>query len=443
MLKLLTSLISVLLLAPELRAAPQFILRNSLSEQFVVYGPKASPIRHFKSDRVPLDAALVAVSCERIKQALLNQLEGTVRRQINFGNEEEGKIFVVLHPRLDQPVLITPVRTAGPLNYRIDIPNEIEATRFIDAVTETILLEIVNRHSSDRFTQIPRWLAQGLAAQVQAIAPETLVLEQHRPMMRTKIQLDPIAEIRHSTTNFSALTLDELSWPEFLSQDKTARYRPNAQLFVAELLRLKDGQTCLRQMLGALPNHPQWQVAFMQAFEPHFKRLVDLEKWWQLTVVNLTGGDLGKVLSREESIERMDAALQVMVDVLHGFGAMPERNQISLQKIISNWEPRQQEPALEKVLGQLRVLRSRVQPDISPLLDSYRQTLESYLRHDRKNFLDLVFFRGSEDLRKTTCTRLDSLDQKREKIRQERRPKPSTREEAILSALEVTRRGNQ
>jgi len=249
MLKYRLILFCAALLAPKLCAESQFVTRQSLSEQFIVYGPKASPLRRFKSERVPLDSSLVAVSCERIKQALLGELDGTGRTQINFKNQNEGKIFAVLHPRASEPVVITPVPTAGPLNYRIDLPNEIEVPRLIDAVTETILLELVNRHSPNQLTEIPRWLTQGLAAHVQAVNPESLVLEQHLPVTRVKVRLDPIGEIRRNQPNFSALTFDELSWPEMVSPEKAARYRQSAQLLVGELLRLKNGRACLRQML--------------------------------------------------------------------------------------------------------------------------------------------------------------------------------------------------
>jgi hypothetical protein len=444
MLKYLLILICAVALAPTLRSEQDYVTRHSLSEQFVVYGPKASPLRRFKSERVPLDSSLVAVSCERIKQALLGELEGTGRRQINFKNQTEGKIYAVLHPKASEPVRITPIPTTDFLNYRIDLPNEIEATRLIDVVTETVLLEMVNRNASDRFTQIPRWLTQGLAAQVQAVNPESLVLEQHLPVTRVKVRLDPIAEIRRNRPDFSALTFDELSWPEMLSAEKAARYRQSAQLLVGQLLRLKDGRACLRQMLEELPNHSRWQIAFMRAFEPSFQRLVDVEKWWELTGVELTRGGAGKTLSHEQSVEQMDLALRVPVQVVQDFSAESKRNNLTLQEIISQWEPRRQNPAIEKAVSHLRVLHSRVRPEMVPLLEEYRRVLENYLQNDEKNLLGRIFARGNlEDLRATTRKQLDALDQRLTKFREQPKSIPSTREEAILSALEIAAQRKQ
>lgn len=444
MLKYLSILFCAAVFTPDLGAEQEYVFRRSLSEQFVVHGPKASPMRRFQSERVPLDSALAAVSCERIKQALLGEISGVERGRINFQNQSEGKIYVVLHPQITQPVVITPIPRAGTLNYRIDLPNQIEARRLIDAVTETVLLEIVNRHSSDQFTQIPRWLSQGLSAQVQMVASETLVLEQHLPITRVKQQVNPIAQIRRSVTNVAALTFDELSWPEALSPEKTASYRQSAQLFVAELARLKNGHASLRQMLDGLPNHPRWQVAFMQAFEPHFKQLVDVEKWWERTLVNLKGGGAGGRLSREQSLARIEAALQVPVQIIRDYGATSKRNHVTLQEIVSSWEPREQKPALRKVVSQLHILKSQGQPEMVPLLDEYRAVLENYLENHERNLLGRLLYRGNlEDLRERTRAQLDSLGQRLAKFRDVAQVIPSTREEAILSALEVAEQRKQ
>lgn len=438
MLKFLSILFCATLLAPDLFAEQEFVTRFSLSKQFVVYGPKAVPARRFQSQRVPLDAGMVAVSCERIKQAVIAELEGTERQKLNFSNQGEGKIYAVLHPKVGQPVIITPIPTSENLNYRIDLPNQIEAARLIEVITETVLLEMVNRRSTDQFTQIPRWLMQGMAAQVQSAAPETLVLEQHLPMTRVKLRPDPIAEIRKTLKNSSPLTFDELSWPEILSPEKAARYRECSHLLVHELLHLKNGRACLRKMLEVLPNHPSWQVAFMRGFESHFRQLVEVEKWWELTLVNLTGRDPNQVLSHEQSIERIDAALNVPVQVFHDFGALPDQSNLTLQEIVSNWEPARQTQALLKVVSQLRVLRLRVQPEIVALVDDYRTVLENYLQNQEKGLLKRVFTRSDlAELTQSICRRLNVLDQNRTALRNKPIPKPSTRDEAILSALEI------
>src|SRR4051794_32888462 len=101
MLKLLTILFCAAAFAPKVRAEREFIVRHSLSKQFVVYGPKASA-RYPVLQRLSLDPNLLTVSCERIKQVVLAELAGSERREINLRDFDEGKIYVVLHPGTEQ-----------------------------------------------------------------------------------------------------------------------------------------------------------------------------------------------------------------------------------------------------------------------------------------------------------------------------------------------------
>jgi hypothetical protein len=126
------------------------------------------------------------------------------------------------------------------------------------------------------------------------------------------------------------------------------------------------------------------------------------------------------------------------VQIRHDFGALPGRSNLTLQEIISDWESFRQKQALEKVIAQLRILRTRVQPELVMLVDEYRATLENYMQgEEKKPLLRRVFSRDShQDLRMVASDHLNLLDQKRAEFRS--RPKPSTREEAILGALEVS-----
>src|SRR5260221_309389 len=91
----------------------------------------------------------------------------------------------------------------------------------------------------------------------------------------------PFRSAKHSTGR-PPLSFEGLSWPSdaHLSGEAGDVYRASAQLFVHELLRFQDGRACLRTMLDGLPQHYNWQFAFLQGFKSHFQRLQDAEKWW-------------------------------------------------------------------------------------------------------------------------------------------------------------------
>ncbi len=421
-------------LISSLRADTEFVTTHSLSKQFVVYGPKTAPLQ--RGQRIPLDPALLAVSCERIKQTLLSELGSASQGQLISQNHSAGKIYVVIHPNARQSMVITPIRQSRSFNYRIDLPNEIDPAHLIEAVTQATLLELVNRKSPENFTQIPRWLAQGLAAQVQSVSPETIILQRDLHVSGEIKRVNPMAKIRQDLQNYEPLTFEELSWPDELPRSRTGAFEACSHLFASELLNLKKGDACLREFLAELPKHLNWQVAFLSAYQPHFKTLVDVEKWWGLRIVNLTGRDAAQRWSREQSLERIDAALRVPVKV-HSTKTMPDRTELPFQEIISQWEPAQQKAALSKAVGQIHVLRPRVQPEFASLLDNYRVTLETYLqRGEKAGFFRRIFSRDDlTETRKATEIQLDSLDKLRSEMR--KKAKTSTREQAMLSALEV------
>src|SRR5436190_2265417 len=90
---------------PAFAAEP--IIITSISKQFVVRGePQRSMLAaSAKDDFVYLDPATLAVTCERVKQAL--------RRELGWTDQWRGIIYVNIHPmRFDneQPDII-PIRT--------------------------------------------------------------------------------------------------------------------------------------------------------------------------------------------------------------------------------------------------------------------------------------------------------------------------------------------
>ena len=118
--------------------------------------------------------------------------------------------------------------------------------------------------------------------------------------------------------------------------------------------------------------------------------------------------------------------------------AGPSGSDSTLQDIILKWEPARQKGLFVKVLGQLRALRMRIQPEAVELVDEYCFALENCLKNGQKDpvFILRAFTRNdAAAIRQSTCAKLDELDQKRALLR--KNTHPSTREEAVLSALEV------
>jgi hypothetical protein len=193
-------------------------------------------------------------------------------------------------------------------------------------------------------------------------------------------------------------------------------------LFVCELLRLPDGRACLRQMLARLPENLNWQTAFFYAFAPHFQRLIDVDKWWSLHVVHLTGQGFVSVWTPAEICQQLDEILTTPIEVRLSAQELPLATRVKLQSILIEWDFSRQQLALRQKLNLLQALRLRAPPASAGLVEDYRQTIDAYLRHRgesggtarRTNTLP-----NARLIVKETSRHLDELDARLEALRKQ------------------------
>jgi len=366
---------------------------QSVSGQFVVNGPaQYSPPVHLpgmatNANLVRLEPALLSVSAERIKDSLRRKLG------IEPNAPWQGKIFLVLHPAQspDEDVTIVSQPFLNSWNYQVQLPDVLPQTRFLRAMTGVLLQELANRNATGaRAAEIPGWLTDGLSQQLSAAsspeiilsAPGKLVngLPQNR-MVTTQRGLDPLADARRVLRDHAALTFEQLGWPADaqLTGGDGGVYRASAQLFVSELLGLKDGPAHLRVMLASLPGCYNWQTAFQGAFREYFPRPLDLEKWWALQVVSFLAHGPGPRWTPAVSREKLDEILSVPVEVWTSSNALPVRAEVSLQAVIRNFEPPRQTAILQIKLRDIELAQLRMAAPLAALTDEYRLAVASYL----------------------------------------------------------------
>ena len=218
------------------------------------------------------------------------------------------------------------------------------------------------------------------------------------------------------------LTFEDLSWPteQALAGDAGELYRGSAQLFVGELLRLPDGRACLRTMLAQLPQHYNWQFAFLGAFHAHFERPLDVEKWWALSVAQANGRDPAQAWTLEESWQKLDQAIHAAVQVRTGTNELPLHADVTLQTVIREWDPTRQTQALNNTLRELGLLRLRIAQE-------YRRAGAGLLPGDRNlppaTRSQLLRVRSTRSappagaLVEAAIQQLDALDARREALR--------------------------
>ena len=375
-------------------AWPQLAATHSVSGQFSIsLTPDRNP--YFRrpdvgtnADLLRLEPSLLAVSAERFKVALW--------RDIGLAPNAawSGKIFLAVHPArtLDEPVSLTAQPFINRWNYQMELPDLISRDHCARAFSAVLLLEIANRNApmGGRSAVIPAWLADGLARQILEAAETKVLLSAPAKTLDGIVQsrqdekrrgLDSLAAARRVLQNFPALTFEQLSWPTDaqLNGNDGGVYLASAQLFVHELLALKNGPANVQTLLAQLPAHENWESAFFVAFHENFRRPLDVEKWWALRVVNFATRAPGPQWTPAVSRDQLNAVLAVPVAIRYASNSLPTYAEISLQSVLQNFSPERQVEIFQTKLRDLELIQLRVTPPLAAVAAGYRQVLADFL----------------------------------------------------------------
>jgi hypothetical protein len=292
----------------------------------------------------------------------------------------------------------------------------VQRTRYVRAIVQVLLLEMANRNAGERSAELPSWLIEGFTRQLLASSEIEIILPPPRKradnlsFTLTHVDArreDPLEAAHESLLTGPALTFAELSWP---APDQIAgeSYGSSAQLFVSALLRLKNGRACLRVMVEELPRYYNWQFAFLRAFDAHFQRPLEVEKWWALQLAHFTGRDLAQTWPASESLQKLDQAIRSSVEIRAGTNELPLRADAPLQTIIREWDRDPQTQALQNKLRELDLVRLQVATNHVALLDDYCRVIRAYL--ENRDRTGLVPFRKKAAQRHAATEAIQQLD---------------------------------
>src|SRR5688572_901083 len=134
---------------------------NSSSGQFVVRGPTIAQLsansEFAGSTLIELDPNTLAVTCERIKQALL--------RELTMADVWRGRIYLQINSTLstNQPPIIFAKPYYDGWQYQVELARSIDRSRLVSGLVQVLLMEIANRNAGLRSAEIPLWLSEGVA----------------------------------------------------------------------------------------------------------------------------------------------------------------------------------------------------------------------------------------------------------------------------------------
>lgn len=363
---------------------------ESSSGQFLAYAaPSATlpfqlAVLRANTNYIYLEPTLLAISCERIKQALWNRL--------GMSSPWRGRVYLRLHPARSTNEVVTIVsdRFSDGWSYWVELPDLLPRDRFVQAIIQVLLREYANRGNRGRAAAIPAWLAVGLTRELPASSQIELVLSPPTwrvhgltisPQVVSRRWSNPLKQAKQDFDARRPLTFEQLSWPApgQWSGQSGELYGSSAQLFVHQLLLLRNGAACLRAMLDELPRFYNWQLAFLKAFHSYFQTPLEVEKWWALQVVHFTGRDLTQTWTPDESARKLDDLIHPRVDVRTRKDQLPLHAKVSLQAVLRDLDTAQQRQLLHAKIRELDMLRVRVAPDWIPIVDDYRRVLQTYL----------------------------------------------------------------
>jgi hypothetical protein len=173
-------------------------------------------------------------------------------------------------------------------------------------------------------------------------------------------------------------------------------------------------------MISQLPQHWNWQTAFLLAFHSHFDQLLDVEKWWGVSYVGFTTGYKVQGWSAADCRKKLQDSLDVPVQVHFGADHMPVEARITLQEAIRQWPPADALDAVKRAIGGLTFLVPRASPELRPLAGSYLKTLLDYFNAAQTAGLERQLGRHPPSLfsgaKAEAIKQLDALDRQREAI---------------------------
>ena len=405
------------------------VAARSTSGQFVVRGlPQGTPsvqATNARSGYLRLDPTLTAISLERIKQV--------VQQELNMPPKWRGLISVQTFPSQDgdSPVRVTSVHYKDGWGYGVELPEVVDKPRFVKCAVGLILAEFANRNALVQEAEIPRWLTEGLAAHLEATSLQTLALEPGR-FFQSEARVDPLRKARELVRERGALTFTQLSLPgeAELSDANHDLFRACSHIFVHELLRLRDGRDALREMLARLPSNLNWQTAFLQAFQGHFPRLTEADKWYMLAATHISERDALSLWPISTTFAQLDELLSTSVEVRTSADQLPIHTQVKLQRILAEWETAKQDAVLEQKLSRFEVLRRRGAAELLGIIADYEGVVDSCLHrrvaNPRTHPRDPA--PNPRLLIRDAIRRLDQLDRRLEVLRDKLLlyPEPST-----------------
>lgn len=351
--------------------------------QFIVTGA-VQDIGHPSLKELPspdsfirLDPSLALVMCTRVKNSFLDIL--------SFKKDQwRGRIKVNIQftPLSNQPpIVVSRVYKDGWVG-EIETADEVRAEKFVEAIVQSLILELAYRRPGNPYLEIPTWLTVGITQLVIDRTGPELLLEPNSFIMQRRVKTDTLATSKEWLRQNAAVSFEELSMPgqNSMTGAGAESYKHSAALFVLSLLELPDGSTRICRFIQELNKYYNWQTAFYLIYADFFQTPLDVEKWWTLVITSNSTRFRPGMEPVHLTFEKLEQVLKVQVKERISSNSIPTLSEIPLKNFVEMWDIDIQRPILEAKRVNLDTMRWSARNEVRPLIDEYLLAITEYLR---------------------------------------------------------------
>jgi hypothetical protein len=417
--------------------SPHFFLPTRSSESFNVQDARLfsrPPASHLEiaPTTVVLDPDILLLSAERVRRSLVHEL--------GLGGKPFSKVQLVLNHTfsLDQDIRLVSSYRGNRWQYMVEVPDQVDRAKLVRAIVKVTLLEYSNRMAGGKSAEIPLWLVEGACMHLlHSVAPD-LIPQRGAPstayggrgdvnfVQRRFRGGDALQEVKSTLQGAPPFSFAQLCHPTqgMVEGESFKIFQSSAQLFFAELMRLPEGAPRLRTMLQALPAFWNWELAFLHAFKPLFPDLLEVEKWWTLSVTLVgTRGPLNSWRS-DLTLGKLGEILATKARISFRFNDVPTVREVPIQTILQEWDYPLQRAVLQEKIVLLTILEAMsgtgTPEPVRELTSDYRALFQDYLQsreqagqtHSKRPERSI----RSHSLVRNTVRRLNELDERREAL---------------------------
>ena len=354
----------------------------------MAYGPmlpkRRGGILDANANTILIAPDYVVVTAERVRHAMLSRL--------GLSLLPGSRVKLRLEPAMSYKATV-PVVTERHLNgytYGLTLPSEIEADKLVRALVQVALLDLANQKPQLRDTEIPLWLTVGFTQML--LAQPDLVLVLSRPeqggkemameeVVKNVRRHDTLVGVRARLRGRRAFDFSEIAMPSpaHLRGENWRDFQACSHLLVDRLLAVPAGGVRLQNMIRQLPNNLNWQTGFLKVYGDLFADMLVVEKWWAVTIVQLTGQNQYQNWTLLEAVEKLENLLKLPAEVRLKDADSPLEVEVTLQQAIRGWDFAVQKQTLQQKINQLLIARVKMPQQLLPFVNEYGRILQNYV----------------------------------------------------------------